>query len=68
MTKLSEGFIRLPEVLKLIPVSKSTWWAGIKSGYFPKAVKVGKKVTAWRIKNIYELREKLEESKQSKTK
>lgn len=26
------GYMRLHQVLKLIPVSKSTWWAGCKSG------------------------------------
>ena len=35
------GFIRLPIVLHHIPVSKSTWWAGVKSGRYPKPVKLG---------------------------
>ena len=48
------GFIRLPEVLKLIPVGKSTWWAGIKSGRFPAPVKLGPRVTAWRREDIQE--------------
>jgi len=30
------------------PVSKSTWWAGVKSGRFPKPVKLGPRITAWR--------------------
>ncbi len=46
------GFIRLPEVLKVFPVSKSTWWAGVKSGRFPQAVKLGPRVTAWRVEEI----------------
>ncbi len=46
------GFIRLPEVLKIFPVSKSTWWAGIKDGRFPKGVKLSERVTAWRIEDI----------------
>mgnify|MGYP003909549929 CR=1 FL=1 len=46
------GFIRLPEVLKLIPVSKSTWWEGIKTGRFPKPVKLGKRISAWRVEDI----------------
>jgi len=32
----------------LIPVSKSTWWAGVRSGRFPKAVKVSSRVTCWK--------------------
>ncbi len=31
----AEGFVRLPLILSLIPVSKSTWWSGCKSGRFP---------------------------------
>lgn len=46
------GFLRLPEILKLIPVSKSTWWAGVKSGRFPKSVKLGERITAWRAEDI----------------
>lgn len=46
------GFIRLPAVLKIFPVSKSTWWAGVKDGRFPKPVKLGQKITAWRVQDI----------------
>ena len=41
------GFLRLPQVLEIIPVSKSTWWQGCKDGRFPKPVKLGPKTTAW---------------------
>ena len=46
------GFIRLPAVLSVIPVSKSTWWAGVKSGRFPKAIKLSERITAWRAEDI----------------
>ena len=49
------GFIRLSTVLKVIPVSKSTWWAGIKTGRFPQSVKLGKRITAWRVEDIHQL-------------
>ena len=49
------GFVRLPEVLKVFPVSKSTWWAGVKDGRYPKPVKLGPKITAWRVEDIKEL-------------
>ena len=48
-----EGFIRLPDVLRVIPVSKSTWWAGVKSGRFPAPTKrFGPKVAAWNVADI----------------
>jgi len=46
------GFVRLPAVLSFIPVSKSTWWAGVKSGRYPKPVKLGERITAWRAEDI----------------
>jgi predicted DNA-binding transcriptional regulator AlpA len=38
-----------------IPVSKSTWWAGVKSGRFPTPVKIGPRITAWRAEDIHAL-------------
>ena len=46
------GFLRLPQVLALVPVSKSSWWEGCKSGRFPKPVKLGPRTTAWRAEDI----------------
>lgn len=49
------GFLRLPQVLAIIPVSRSTWWAGCRSGKFPRPVKIGERCTAWRAEDIREL-------------
>lgn len=46
------GFLRLPQVLKVFPISKSSWWAGVKAGQYPKPVKLGPKTTAWRVEDI----------------
>jgi predicted DNA-binding transcriptional regulator AlpA len=56
------GFLRLhqiignpkadPPIPALIPVSRSTWWAGVKDGRFPKSVKLGPRTTAWRVEDI----------------
>jgi predicted DNA-binding transcriptional regulator AlpA len=46
------GFLRLHQILRIIPVGKSTWWAGVKSGRFPKPVKLGPRTTAWRAEVI----------------
>lgn len=53
------GFLRIPQILQLIPVGKSTWWAGVKSGRFPKPVKLGPRITAWKKEDIYQLIETL---------
>ena len=47
------GFVRLSTLLQLIPVSKSTWWAGVKSGRYPQPVRtLGARITAWRVEDI----------------
>ncbi len=46
------GYLRLPSVLRFFPVGKSTWWEGVKSGRFPKPVKLGPRITAWRVEDI----------------
>lgn len=55
------GFLRLPCIIAPrgpIPVSKSTWWAGIKDGRFPKPVKLGQRITVWRVEDIRALIER----------
>ena len=49
------GFLRLSQILGLIPVGRSTWWAGVKSGRYPKPVKLGERTTAWRVEDINSL-------------
>ena len=52
------GFLRLPQVLCLIPVGRSTWWAGVKTGRYPAPVKLSPRVTVWRVSDIQRLIEK----------
>ena len=59
------GFVRLPQILgnskadppipPVIPVSRSTWWHGCKTGRFPRPVKLGPRTTAWRVEDIRSL-------------
>jgi prophage regulatory protein len=49
------SLLRLPQVLELIPVSRSAWWAGVKSGKYPKSVKLGERTTCWRSSDIMAL-------------
>jgi len=59
ITITSMGFLRLPDVLKRVPVSRSTWWAGIKSGNYPKPVKLSTRTSAWLSADIEKLCEQL---------
>lgn len=46
---------RLPTVLAHIPVSKSEWWHGIKTGRYPAGIKLSPRITAWRSSDIRSL-------------
>ncbi len=49
------GFVRLSAILAPagpIPVSKSTWWAGVRCGRFPQPMKLGLRTTVWRAEDI----------------
>lgn len=59
----AEGYVRIwdiigrkaargrPAVCAVIPVSRATWYAGIKAGRFPTPVKTGG-VALWRVEDI----------------
>jgi len=47
-----EPLLRLPEVMKLIPVSKDTWRRGSKNGTYPEAITIGKRAVAWKAEDI----------------
>ncbi len=59
------GFLRLWQILgntktdpptpPLLPISKSTWWVRVKSGEYPQPVKLGPRITAWRVEDIRSL-------------
>ena len=59
------GFLRLsqilgdrkadPPILPIVPVSRSSWWAGVKSGRYPPPYKLGPRTTVWRAKDIRKL-------------
>jgi predicted DNA-binding transcriptional regulator AlpA len=55
MEKQGERLLRLRQVLELVPVSKSSWWAGVKSGRYPASVKLGERTTCWRMSEVMTL-------------
>ena len=63
------GFLRLPQILgdleadppipAVFPVGKSSWWAGVKTGKYPAAYKLGPKTTVWKVEDIRALIEQV---------
>lgn len=48
-----------PPIPALIPVGRSTWLAGVKSGRYPSPIKLSPRCTAWCAEDIYKLIEQL---------
>ena len=46
------GFLRLPQVLALFPISKSAWWESCRTGRYPRPIKLGPRTTVWRAEDI----------------
>lgn len=58
------GYLRLNHIIgdakrgipALIPVSRSTWWAGVKSHRYPQPTRaLGPRITAWAVEDIRDL-------------
>lgn len=56
------GFLRLPQVLSLIPVSRSSWWDGVRRGVYPKQVALGPRSVGWTMESIDALIDSLGQS------
>ena len=59
------GFLRLSQIIgnrkatppipPIIPIGKTAWWAGVKTGRFPEPVKLGPRTTVWKVEDIRRL-------------
>jgi len=66
MTQIPEiGYLRLKQIVgdnksipAIIPISKTSWWEGIKQGKYPKGIKLGPRITVWKVEDIRALIEK----------
>ena len=62
MTMPENGFLRLNQILgnpkanppipPIIPISRSSWWVGVKKKIYPQPVKLSYKVTVWHVEDI----------------
>ncbi len=54
------GFVRLKQILgdpaadipPVFPISRSSWYLGIKKGIYPAPVKLSARISAWRVEDI----------------
>jgi prophage regulatory protein len=63
------GFVRLSQIIgdpkreppipPVIPISAAGWWEGVRTGRYPRSVKLGPRITAWRVEDIRALIEQV---------
>jgi len=49
------GFVRLPQILKVIPISRTTWFEGVRKGRYPRGVMLSPNTRAWPVEDIRKL-------------
>jgi len=67
-TAIALGYLRIWQIVgdrkrgiePLLPVGRSTFLAGVKSGKYPKPVKLGERTTAWKKADILALLESMD--------
>lgn len=59
------GFVRLPQIIGdrkngipgVLPIGRTSFLDGVKSGKYPKPVRIAKRTVAWRVEDILALLE-----------
>lgn len=50
-----EGFVRLPVVLGVLGIKSTAFYDGIRRGDYPKPLRLGPRVSVWRVEDIRKL-------------
>ncbi len=49
------GFVRLPAIIAPkgpLPISRALFWEWVRDGRFPKPIKLGPRISAWRVEDV----------------
>ena len=49
------AYLRLEQVLRIVPVSKASWYLGVQSGKYPAAIKLGSRTSVYKLETIKKL-------------
>lgn len=53
---MSDKLLRIDQFIpEKLPIAKSQFWAGVKSGIYPQPIKLGPRTTCWRLSDIDKL-------------
>lgn len=52
------SFLRVNQIIKILSISRSHWWQGVKDGRFPLGIKLSPKIVVWKTADIRALIDK----------
>jgi len=55
MMNKPKRYLRLSQILEILPIGRSTWWKGVKDGRFPPPIKLGTRITMWDEEEVLRL-------------
>ena len=58
--------LRINQVLALVPVGRSSWWEGCRTGRYPKPIKLGPRTTVWKAEDILAFIESVNSQQQTR--
>ena len=64
---VSTGYLRISQILQLIPIGRSTWWQWVSIGKAPKPLKFGPRITVWRAEDIAEFIQLLDQTAETQS-
>ena len=50
---MTDQLFRIKQVLEILPIGRSTWWEGVRSGVYPEPIKLGPRTTCWRSSEVH---------------
>jgi prophage regulatory protein len=56
-----DQYLRIKDVVKLLSISKSSWWSGVSKGRYPSSIKISPRITVWKLSDICDLQKRLEQ-------
>ena len=48
----ANSFIRIKDLVKIVPISKAHIWRLARAGKFPKPVRLSERCTAWKVADV----------------
>ena len=49
---MTERMLKVKDVVAILGIGESTWWAGVAAKKFPPGIKLSTRTTRWRLSDV----------------